>query len=254
MSELSVIPNKVTRHAYVKVRHSAECPARLKHDAGQEFGKYEHCKCRKWIFKYDSSVSTETERESAKTRDWAEAQAKAQEWLDQFDPVKVENRRLKADLETKNGQSIRVEVAIAKYIQDKAVRLKRELSTVTRAKRVLGVVDPETSEVKCKGLLLKWLDTLSPRPVFISDITADQIIDFITTWADYKHSTIVSNWSTLKNFFKVCRVRKWVSASPCEDIETPGKSEEEDSIAHFTDEEYDRILAKAKAQATATVN
>lgn len=241
-------PINVTRNAYVRVRHSAKCRDR---DKGP---KWEKCNCRKWLFKYDSSKGPQTEKESARTRSWTEAEAKALAWLDQFNPDKVRIRLLEAEKTAKEGTAAKIETAIAKYIQDKQVRLKREPSTVTRAKRVLGDVDPQTFEVKQKGLLLKWLDTLSPRPIFVSDLTSDHITDFVTTWAQYKNSTITSNWTTLKNFFKVCRVRKWISLSPCQDIETPGQGKEEDSIAHFTDEEYSKIQAEAVAQAHATAN
>src|ERR1700719_2588457 len=148
MSDLAVIPNKVTRHAYVKVRHSLDCAARLKEDNGQEFGDYQKCRCRKWIFKYDSSVSTETERESAKTRDWKEAETKAREWLDQFDPDKVKIKQLEDDKRRKGVEeaqkTVSIEEAIGRFLNNKIYVEKREPSTLETLQTVLGYVDPKT--------------------------------------------------------------------------------------------------------------
>ncbi len=225
MSELAVIPNKVTRHAYVKVRHSPDCPARLKEkpyeEAGQliypEFGVHEHCRCRKWVFKYDSSVSTETERESAQTRDWAEAERKAQEWMDQFNPDKVENKRLREQEAARNAadaaKTVTIEEAIGQFLNNKIYVEKREPGTIESLQTVMGYVDPKSFEVRRPGRLLLWLETQSPRPTLVSDLTPIMVESFLASWK-VSETTNAHDFGKIKQFFNYCLKHKWIPENP----------------------------------------
>src|SRR5438309_4570920 len=113
----------ITRTARVYVRHSAKCEDKSK---GVSWRK---CACRKSVMTYDNGVQTIV---SAKTRNWSEAEKQAQAWLDQFDPTKMELRRLKAEKESK---TVTIEEAVRKYLASKSECAK---STVARTKTLLG--------------------------------------------------------------------------------------------------------------------
>ena len=217
MSELSIIPNKVTRHAYVKVRHSVDCPARVKEDRGREFGDYRKCRCRKWIFKYDSSVSTETEHESAKTREWAEAEVKAQEWLDQYNPDKARIKQFEeADKRRKEAEAQKtatIEEAIGRFLNNKMFVEKREPGTLESLQTVLGYVDPKSFEVRRPGKLLIWVKEQSPRPIFVSDLTPILVENFLSSWK-VSDTTAHFNFGKVKQFFKYCLKHRWISENP----------------------------------------
>lgn len=112
-------------HAYVVVRHSANCKDR---DKGSD---WQRCRCRKSIFTYFPATS-KTEKKSAKTRSWSEAQDLATAFNDQFDPDKVRIKRLEADVEAKQGTTVRMEEAIGRFLAKKTRRKAKALLQISR--------------------------------------------------------------------------------------------------------------------------
>src|SRR6266478_1051765 len=165
--------SSVTRTATVFVRHGAACPDAAR---GTDWRK---CNCRKSLLLYDGATKTQT-KESAKTRSWEKAEAKAREWLDSHDPEKIRLRQLEAELDRKQGKAARIEQAVAGYLVDMIARLG-DNGTVGRARTLLGYVEPDGT-VKRNGKLFDWLDRQSPRPIFISDITPTHLLDFRAGW------------------------------------------------------------------------
>ena len=270
------VPANVTRHCYVRVRHSAKCKDRLREEAkkdpqtGQlrypEFGVWEKCRCRKWIFFYDASGQSKTpsgtpikpgvtEKESAKTRVWAEAKAKAQQWLDQFDPDKVrikqleaENQRQKIEQEL---QTVSIEEAVARFLvykkgnpsrRSSRIAGKTADSTMEAYRILLGDVDPATFELKRRGHLFTWLEKQAPRPTLISDLTPTRVDAFRASWNFPSDLTTATTFTRLKTFFAYCKERgRWIKESPLEGVSRP-TVQEGSRTAAFTDEQYKAIL------------
>lgn len=96
--------------ANIVVRHSAKYP----HKADPEYRK---CHCRKSLWAYDGVYRNKAGRLayryiSCGTRTWSRAEDKLQEYLDGFDPVKQELKKLRAE---KEASEIRIEDAVALF-------------------------------------------------------------------------------------------------------------------------------------------
>jgi len=230
----SVTFENITRTATVIVRHAADCASK---GEGSEWRK---CTCRKSLLLYDGATQKQM-RVSAKTRNWSVAETKAQEWLDQFDPLKLEIKRLKAEKEVK---TVSIEQAVAAYLADLLFRLG-DNGTVARNRTMLGDVDPQTMEVKREGKLFDWLAKQAPRPVFISDITTAHLAAWRNSWGFGSDMTAAVAWDGVKTFFKFCKSHGWLSANPAADLRRPAVARG-NRTATFTDEQYDAILAAAR--------
>ena len=101
-----------TRTARVFVRHSEDCKDR---DKGTD---YRRCNCRKSILYYDGQKKA-NRRISANTRSWQRAEAFAVDFLDQFDPLKAEIKKLKQEAEAKETL---IDVAVSAYFEDMRAR------------------------------------------------------------------------------------------------------------------------------------
>jgi integrase len=224
----------IHRSATVIVRHAAECRDR---DKGADWRK---CDCRKSILRYDGATQKQS-RVSAKTRSWEKAEDAARDWLDQFDPLRLEIKRLKAEKEVK---TVSIEQAVARYIANKIFELG-DNGTVSRTRTLLGDVDPATFEVKRDGKLFDWLAKQMPRPMFISDLTPDHLTAWRNSWGYGSDMTAAVSWTDAKGFFKFCRAQGWISANPAADLKRP-KVQKGNRTAPFTDKQYDSILAAAK--------
>lgn len=232
----------VTRHAYVRVLHGEKCKDREK---GSD---WQHCRCRKWIFKYDSSQGTQTIKYSAKTRDWGEAQKQAQDWLDSFDSDKVrikaleaEQQRLKAE---KEAQAVTIEEAIGRFIGSLILN-KLENTTINSFRGLLGYISPNTFEVRRPGSLLKWLNDQNPRPVFVSDLTPKHVEAFRLSWT-WNDRTSNTYFKRLKQFFQYCVVHKWINENPMEHSKRP-EVRQGNRTGAFSDEQWLKIEATAEA-------
>jgi integrase len=198
--------------------------------------------------KYDSSVSTETERESAMTRDWGEAEVKAREWLDQFDPDKVrikqfeeaEKRRKEAEAQ----KTVIIEEAIGRFLGS-LILDRREESTLNAFRGAFGYVDHTTYEVRLPGRLLKWIETQTPRPKFISDLTLGLIESFRLSWK-LGDRTAAAEFRRLKQFFKYCVAHKWMDENPLAHSKSP-EVKRGNRTGAFSDEECLKIEDTAQA-------
>jgi integrase len=254
----------ITRHVRVKVRHSDDC-AEAHRDGDKKFGDYQKCHCRKWLLYYDNSGQSrtlsgtvipagETIPESAKTRVWAEAQTKAQQWSDQFDPIKVENKRLKEEKRRKEAEDIlktvTVEEGIGRFIGS-LILDKLEDSTINSFRGLLGYVDPTTFEARRSGKLLDWITTQNPRPVFVSDITRAHADAFQLSWKS-NDRTERMNFGRLNQFFDFCVGHRWINENPMANRKRPVVKRGNRTGA-FTDEQWLKIEATAEeAVETAT--
>jgi hypothetical protein len=130
----------VTRTATLFVRHnSKECRCKDK-DKGNDWQK---CKCVKTMLLYDG-VKREGQRQwkqSTKRRVWEEAEQVRREWLDSFDPTKIELKRLRMEKELK---TVPLEVAVEKFLEDLQVNNRAE-GTVNR-QALFGKKSLSTSE------------------------------------------------------------------------------------------------------------
>ena len=75
----------------VIVRHGAKCKDK---DRGGEWRK---CRCPKVLLVYVGQGSGKNRRVSAKTRSWEQAEKRAQDLRDSWDPEKQELKRLRAE-------------------------------------------------------------------------------------------------------------------------------------------------------------
>jgi site-specific recombinase XerD len=218
-------PIQVTRTVQVVVRHSADCKDRTK---GTEWRR---CKCPKSIVVYDGATK-KNQRISAKTRSWETAEKFATDYRDHLDPVKQENKRLRA---AEQQKQMPIEKAVELYLTDMTARLGSN-STVSGARHLL------------EHALCDWLAMLPPaeRAAYVSDITPAHLIAWRASWK-LSDLTAAIRWSSVRTFFSFCEGQAWVSDSPARRIRAP-KAEHGGHTAIFSDEECGAILKAAHGQ------
>jgi integrase len=226
----------ITRTCKVVVRHSEDC--RFKNE-GPEF---ESCKCRKSLRIYDSTLGRNY-HSSAKTRNWETAVKLAQNWLNSFDPDKKALTEEVARFRAKKEKIATIPQAVAAYFKDMEFRQVSD-KTIKRTRTLLGTVDA-SGNVTHNGKFFDWLDTQTPKPVLISEITPAHLTQWRTTWGYGSDLTAAVSWDSVKAFFKFCKGQGWISISPANDIQRP-RVEKGNRTAIFTDKQYDLILSKAK--------
>jgi integrase len=216
--------NGILYTASVIVRHHKACEDRAKG------ASYPKCQCWKTLLVYDGAAKKQR-MVAAQARSWARAEAKAEEWLDQFDPTKKTQAAEAARTKT-------IEEAIAAFISVK--KGKWASGTLERKRTMWGHGDHR------KGSFLNWVDTLSPRPVLISEITTAQL-DAWRAAQDFDSDLSLNSAITdVKSFFKFCKTRGLVQSNPADEIERPSIAKGNRTTA-FSDSEYEAILEAAKA-------
>jgi len=246
-------------------RHSADCPDRSK---GQNYVK---CDCKKHIAVYDPRIANPIERQwtvPTKTRDWEVAERIAVGMRDEHDPDKKRIRDFEAaEQARKNAERIEeettratIEKAVSMFIAAK----RKEGITAKRIERylpLLGDVDPTTLTFKAnrrgnKGRLATWLDTLNPRPVYVSDLTPVLIEEFRNTFNFGSDLTDFGTYGDLKRFLQYCVDRGWssltISRRQMAGINAPRVKPGSRTTA-FSDEQYDAIVAQIKSQFPAEI-
>jgi integrase len=232
-------------------RHSAQCPHK---DEGREYIK---CGCRKHISVYDPRIEDPKKRQDTiktKTRSWADAELIAQAYRDKLNPDKQRaaeaEARLQAIQAEKQSQTATIEKAVAKFLVFKKNNPSRRSSrrsgptadsTMETYRILLGDVDPTSLKVKRTGQLLNWLETQTPRPLLISDLTQDKVDDFRATWKFGSDLTTANTWTRLKTFFDYCKNAKWIKEHPFDGRTRPTVQEGGRTTA-FTDSQYKTIL------------
>jgi integrase len=228
--------DSVTRTATVFVRHSEECPDR---ERGSDWKK---CDCRKSLMLYDGATKKQL-KVSAKTRSWEKAEGKAREWLEQFDPTKMELKKLQAEREAERGKAAKIEQAVFAYLADMEFRQLSD-STINRTRTLFGDVNADGAVVR-SGKLFDWLERQVPRPIFISEVTPQHLTEWRGTWNYGSDLTAAIGWDAVKTFFKFCKGQGWIKLSPAEGVRRPSTAKG-NRTATFSDAEYDKILGKAK--------
>ncbi len=186
---------------------------------------------------YTGGGAGKNRRISAKTRSWEKAEKFCQSWLDQFDPEKVELKRLRSEKERKQ---VRIEEAVALYVADMVARLG-DNGSVAMMRSLLGHVDPETKVVKSNGHLFNWLDRLSDRPTFISEINTVMLAAWRSSWTFGSDLTKSNRWGMVRGFFSFCELQGWVDDSPARKLKNFAVKKGS-RTAIFTDEQYADIL------------
>jgi len=218
------------RTVKVQVRHAPDCKER---DKGVD---WKRCKCPKILRVYEGGGSGCNRRVAIGTRRWEEAERKAQELRDSWDPVKQELAQLKA---AQQANQVTIERAVELYISDMQAR-QRANGTVQMAKSLLGHVTDEA--ITNPGHLFNWLATIAPdkRPAYIADITTAQLTAWRSSWK-FEDYTAAQRWGMVKSFFNFCERQGWITDSPARRLGRVnyGKG---GRTAIFTDEQYDKIL------------
>ena len=98
----------------VFVRHSINCKDKHRGSAWRK------CRCPKALLVYEGQGSGMNRRISAKTRSWEQAEKRAQELRDSWNPEKQELKRLRAQ---KERQQVPLEEAVALFLADEITRL-----------------------------------------------------------------------------------------------------------------------------------
>lgn len=231
-----------TISATVIVRHSAAC------DSKAEGQNYKKCDCRKSILVYEGNGTNSMRRISAKTRAWHKAEKFKDEWLAAQDPEKVELKLLKAERDRKvEGQSVRIEDAVALYCQDMITRLG-DNGSVKMARALLGHVDPDTKTVLKNGHLFDWLDKFNAakpddqRLTCISQITSLHLTEWRGSWNFGSDLTAWNRWKQVRGFFKFCAIHELTDKNPALKLKSLER-QKGSRTAIFTDEQYEAILA-----------
>ncbi len=163
----------VTRSCKVVARHSEDC--RFKSE-GPEF---ENCKCRKSLRIYDSTLGRNY-HSSAKTRNWETAVKLAQAWLNSYDPDKKALTEEVAQFRAKKEKIATIPQAVAAYANDMKFRQLSD-KTIKRTRTLLGEVDA-SGKIVHNGKLFDWLETQTPKPILISEVTPAHLTQWRTTW------------------------------------------------------------------------
>ena len=158
-----------------------------------------------------------------------------------------------------------IEEAIAKFLVYEHTTPRRHSSskrvgkaapaTMRGYRGLLGnvVVEDGSVVVKHLGRLLAWRNSVVPRPVYISDLTATLVDDFRASWnapakgipssAPFGDLMTWVSFKRLKTFFEYCKTRgKWISENPLDGIALPTTADGY-RTAPFTKEQYSSILS-----------
>jgi len=221
------------RTVSVIVRHSSDCKDKKKGT------QWRRCKCPKSLFIYEGGRD---KRVSAKTRSWEEAEKRAKEISDSWDPEKQELKQLRA---AKEQKQVRIEEAVAMYCADMLGR-KIAPGTVAMARSLFGHIDPETKAVNKNGHLFDWLAKvpLATRPIYISDITTPHLTAWRGFWK-FGDFTGAQRWGMVRSFFNFCEHQGWIQNSPARGLRRM-EYESGSRTAIFTDDQYAAILEAVK--------
>ena len=180
-------------------------------------------------------------------------------YRDQHDPDKARaaaaEAKIKAMQAKAESQNVTIEKAVSMFI---AAKLKEGISPkrIERYLPLLGDVDPQTLTFKTnrrgnKGRLATWLDTLNPRPVYISDLTPVLVEEFRNTWDFDSDLTDFGSFGDLKRFLQYCVDRGWssliISRRQMAGINAPRVKAGSRTTA-FSPEQYDAIVAAVKSR------
>jgi hypothetical protein len=250
-----MVPENLLIPSYTVVsRHSAKCPYKT------EGRSYVKCGCRKHIAVYDPGKDPKARQSiiRTRTRSWQDAERIAQAYRDRHDPDKQRAAEAEAKLKAlqmeKEVRTATIEKAIGMFLMSK----KKEGVSPKRLQRyypLLGNVDPQTFEIvrtrrDREGRLFAWLNTLTPRPVYVSDLTPELVEAFRNTWDFPSDLTQYNSFGDIKAFFNYCLMKRWISEHPMAGMKAPKKKKGSRTTA-FSDQQYDSIVAAIKSRFSA---
>lgn len=242
-------------------RHSASCPHKHK---GRE---HVQCNCKKHIAVYNPCIADPKERQSifpAKTRSWAAAEQIAQAHRDKHNPDKQRAAEAEAKLQAmkaeRESKAVTIEKAVSEFYKSK----KAEGVSQNRIKRyypLLGNIDPNRLTFVSvrqrgrsgKGRLFEWLETITPRPVHVSDLTPVLVEEFRNTWNFGSDLTHNYAFKDLERFFDYCIDKRWIEHHPMAGMRAM-KITQGNRTTAFSDQQYDAIIATIKGRFPARPN
>jgi integrase len=222
--------------ASVFVRHSPKCEFATQRDASGQIVKEADstatkCDCPKSLMVYNGTTKKQ-EKVSAHTRSWAQAAIKAEEWLDQFDPTKIEQAR-------KEAASVTVEKAVYQFLSSKK---NVETKTLDSLYCLFGKIT-EDGSITREGKLFPWLAKQSPRINYISELTSTHLENWRNAWT-VADSTAYDAWGKVVDFFNYCTKHKMITENPVAVIDRP-PVKKGNRTAIFSDTQLDTVLEKA---------
>jgi len=223
----------ITRTASVIVRHSADCKDK------KRGGDWQKCDCPKSLLIYVGGEVKKQQHISCKTRSWDKAEKFRQDYLDRFDPEKMELKLLRA---AKERLQVRIEDAVAAYVADMIARLG-DNGSVRMARSLFGHVDRDTKAVIKNGHLFDWLDTLPApqRPAYIGELTTPLVTAWRNAWKFGSDLTARQRWGMVRGFFEFCVGQGWFDDSPARKMKRM-KAATGNRTGIFTDVQYAEIL------------
>jgi len=221
----------------VVVRHSASCKDK------NRGGDWRRCRCPKALLVYEGQGSGKNRRVSARTRSWEQAEKRAQELRDSWDPEKVELKRLRAE---KKQCQVRLEEAVALFLADQITRLG-DNGTVQNSRSLLGHINPETRTVTRAGRLFWWVEKYNAgkpdgqRITYVADITPTHLTEWRASWSLGTDTTNCNRWTRAKEFFNFCEAQGWIDDSPARKLKNISVAKG-NRTAIFTEDQYTQIL------------
>ena len=221
----------------VIVRHSIAC--KDKHRGGE----WRKCRCPKALLVYEGKGSGKNRRVSAKTRSWEQAEKRAQDVRDSWNPEKQELKLLRAQ---KERQQVRLEEAVALFLADQITRLGDD-STVRNSRSLLGYINPETKTVTRAGRLFKWVEKYNSdkpadrRITYVADITTQHLTEWRASWSLSSDTTSAQRWTRVKEFYNFCERQGWIADSPARKLKNISVAKGNRTTI-FTEEQYCQIL------------
>jgi hypothetical protein len=206
-------------------------------------GEWRKCRCPKALLVYEGQGSGKNRRLSAKTRSWEQAEKRAQDLRDTWNPEKQELKRLRAE---KERQQVRLEEGVALFLADQITRLG-DNGTVRNSRSLLGYLNPETKTVTRAGRLFKWVEKYNSdkpadqRITYVADFTPQHLTEWRASWSLGSNSTSAQRWTRVKEFFNFCECQGWVPDSPARKLKNISLAKGH-RIGIFTEEQYCQIL------------
>lgn len=95
--------------------------------------------------------------------------------------------------------------------------------------------------------MFEWLETITPRPVHVSDLTESLVDEFRNTWNFDSDHTHRQEYCNLKEFFDYCVAKRWIDKNPMDGMKAPRVQSGSRTTA-FSDQQYDAIIATIKSR------
>jgi len=203
-----------TRTVSVYVRHKPECP-----NKGNPY--WRKCRCIKYLYLYANGTSRQI---SARTRSWEQAEKRAQEIRESFDPAQQFQRELAATTST-HSAGIEITQAIDEFMQE-VDRLNREEATRKKYKLTLA-------------RLSIWCAAQSPPVFLLSQLDVPTLRRWILSWTGAPNTRHNQHQRVIA-FFYFCTGQGWIKDNPAKRIKNVPAVQEE--TLPFTRDQYEALI------------